>query len=81
LRKFQVFCGKPALVNQWIVRSFIWVKRSISSGGRQVTVSFKVNGGPVSVNAPQGTPLLWVIRDQLKLTGVKFGCGVGLGGA
>jgi isoquinoline 1-oxidoreductase subunit alpha len=43
-----------------------------------VTISFKVNGGPASVDAPQDTPLLWVIREQLKLTGTKFGCGVGL---
>jgi isoquinoline 1-oxidoreductase subunit alpha len=47
----------------------------------QVAISFKVNGGPVRVDAPQDTPLLWVIREQLKLTGTKFGCGVGLCGA
>ena len=43
--------------------------------------SFKGNGRPVSVDAPQDTPLLWVIREGLKLTGTKFGCGVGLCGA
>jgi isoquinoline 1-oxidoreductase subunit alpha len=47
----------------------------------KVTISFTVNGGPVSVDAPQDTPLLWIIREQLKLTGTKFGCGVGLCGA
>jgi isoquinoline 1-oxidoreductase subunit alpha len=46
-----------------------------------VAVSFEVNGGPVNVDAPQDTPLLWIIREQLKLTGTKFGCGVGLCGA
>ena len=46
-----------------------------------MAISFKVNGGPVSVDAPRDTPLLWVIREQLKLTGTKFGCGVGLCGA
>src|ERR1700734_1794565 len=46
-----------------------------------MATSFKVNGGPVSVDAPQDTPLLWVIREQLKLTGTKFGCGTGLCGA
>ena len=46
-----------------------------------MAIRFKVNGGPVSVDAPQDTPLLWVIREQLKLTGTKFGCGVGLCGA
>jgi isoquinoline 1-oxidoreductase subunit alpha len=47
----------------------------------QVAINFKVNGGPVSIDAPQDTPLLWVIREQLKLTGTKFGCGAGLCGA
>jgi isoquinoline 1-oxidoreductase alpha subunit len=42
---------------------------------------FTVNGGRVVVDAPDETPLLWVIREQLKLTGTKFGCGVGLCGA
>jgi isoquinoline 1-oxidoreductase subunit alpha len=41
----------------------------------------KVNGTPVSVDAPAETPLLWVIREDLKLTGTKFGCGAGLCGA
>src|SRR6202021_885800 len=40
-----------------------------------------VNGPAVSVDAPAVTPLLWVIREELKLTGTKFGCGVGLCGA
>ena len=44
-------------------------------------ISFKLNGGPASVDAPEDTPLLWVIREGLKLTGTKFGCGVGLCGA
>jgi isoquinoline 1-oxidoreductase subunit alpha len=46
-----------------------------------MTINFKVNGSPVSVDAPADTPLLWVIREHLKLTGTKFGCGVGLCGA
>jgi len=44
-------------------------------------VSFKLNGKPVSARAEDGTPLLWVIRDELKLTGTKFGCGAALCGA
>jgi isoquinoline 1-oxidoreductase alpha subunit len=46
-----------------------------------MTVRFMVNGEPVSVDAPADTPLLWIIREELKLTGTKFGCGVGLCGA
>jgi isoquinoline 1-oxidoreductase subunit alpha len=42
---------------------------------------FKVNGASVNQDAPGITPLLWIIRGQLKLTGTKFGCGAGLCGA
>ena len=41
-------------------------------------VAFNLNGKPVSVEADSNTPLLWVIRDQLKLTGTKYGCGAAL---
>lgn len=44
-------------------------------------VAFTVNGKPVSVSAEPETPLLWAIREHLKLTGTKFGCGAGLCGA
>jgi isoquinoline 1-oxidoreductase alpha subunit len=38
-------------------------------------VKFSVNGQPVEFNADPDTPLLWVLRDSLGLTGTKFGCG------
>jgi isoquinoline 1-oxidoreductase subunit alpha len=44
-------------------------------------ISFTVNGKPVSVEDPPSTPLLWVLRDSLKLTGTKYGCGMALCGA
>ena len=44
-------------------------------------VAFNLNGKPVSAKAEDGTPLLWVIRDELKLTGTKFGCGASQCGA
>lgn len=40
-----------------------------------------LNGRPVTVDVPDDTPLLWVLRDDLALTGTKFGCGIGLCGA
>jgi isoquinoline 1-oxidoreductase alpha subunit len=40
-----------------------------------------INGQTHSVEAESGTPLLWVIRDELNLTGTKFGCGVAACGA
>lgn len=44
-------------------------------------ISFILNNVSVSTDAPPETPLLWVIREGLKLTGTKFGCGAGLCGA
>ena len=46
-----------------------------------MAINFIVNDKPVSTDAPAATPLLWVIREALKLTGTKFGCGAGLCGA
>jgi isoquinoline 1-oxidoreductase alpha subunit len=46
-----------------------------------MAVSFVVNGKTVSVQAPADTPLLWVLRDELHLTGTKFGCGIAQCGA
>ncbi len=42
---------------------------------------FTLNGQSVTVDAEPDTPLLWVIRDDLHLTGTKFGCGIGMCGA
>ena len=42
---------------------------------------FELNGERVEVDAPEETPLLWVLRDHLGLTGTKFGCGRSLCGA
>ncbi len=41
----------------------------------------KVNGKPRQVNVEGDTPVLWVLRDVLGMTGTKFGCGMGLCGA
>ncbi|MGW8317571.1 MAG: (2Fe-2S)-binding protein [Bacteroidales bacterium] len=45
------------------------------------TVQFELNGSQVSVEVYEDQPLLWVIRDQLGLTGTKFGCGAGFCGS
>lgn len=44
-------------------------------------VTFKVNGETRRVDVDPDTPLLWVVREQLKLTGTKFGCGIAQCGA
>ena len=46
-----------------------------------MAIDLKLNGTVRKVSAEPGTPLLWVIRDELKLTGTKFGCGVASCGA
>ena len=44
-------------------------------------IEFTLNGKTVSTDAPQYTPLLWVIRDEFGLKGTKFGCGIAECGA
>ena len=46
-----------------------------------MAMTLDVNGKPLSVKAAPDTPLLWVLRDELKLTGTKYGCGVAQCGA
>ncbi len=43
--------------------------------------SFSINGKAVAVDVDDDTPLLWVIRDEIGLTGTKYGCGIGMCGA
>ena len=44
-------------------------------------IALTINGKAATVEAEPDTPLLWVVREHLKLTGTKFGCGFGLCGA
>lgn len=44
-------------------------------------INFHVNGQAAQFNEAPDTPLLWVLRDHLQLTGAKFGCGIGQCGA
>jgi len=44
-------------------------------------IKFTVNGNPVSLEAEPDMPLLWALREDLQLTGTKFGCGMALCGA
>jgi len=45
------------------------------------TYVLTVNGQRKEVTVDEGTPLLWVLREELKLTGTKYGCGIGACGA
>ncbi len=46
-----------------------------------MSISFTVNNQPLTIDVDPDTPLLWALRDELKLTGTKFGCGVAQCGA
>ncbi len=46
-----------------------------------MAISFEVNGRKTSVDVDPQTPLLWVLRDSLNLTGTKYGCGIAACGA
>ena len=46
-----------------------------------MAISLNINGTSHSVNSDPDTPLLWVIRDELRLTGTKYGCGIAHCGA
>jgi isoquinoline 1-oxidoreductase subunit alpha len=49
--------------------------------GDSLMSTFSVNGKTITVDAGPDTPLLWVLRDELKLTGTKYGCGIAQCGA
>jgi isoquinoline 1-oxidoreductase alpha subunit len=55
--------------------------RLIPPAGKETMPNLTINGRSMSVDAANDTPLLWVIREQLQMTGTKFGCGAGLCGA
>jgi isoquinoline 1-oxidoreductase alpha subunit len=46
-----------------------------------VVIEFDLNGVPASSDSEPDTPLLWVVRDELKLKGTKYGCGIAMCGA
>ncbi len=46
-----------------------------------MSISLNVNGKTVAVDADPSTPILWALRDNLKMSGTKFGCGMALCGA
>ena len=46
-----------------------------------MSIALEVNGKTLQVEAAPDTPLLWVLRDELKMTGSKFGCGIAQCGA
>ena len=51
--------------------------KSRRAGPSLPSFEFTVNGKPVTIQSDSHYPLLWALRDDLKLTGTKFGCGIG----
>src|SRR5713101_7368019 len=76
-RPHRAGCGPPSLRASACTRFFHLPR------GRPVMppISFTVNGKRETVNVTPDTPLLWVLRDTLGLTGTKFGCGIAQCGA
>jgi isoquinoline 1-oxidoreductase alpha subunit len=56
-------------------------KRLHAPAGEETMPTLTINGRSMSVDAANDTPLLWAIREQLQMTGTKFGCGAGMCGA
>jgi isoquinoline 1-oxidoreductase alpha subunit len=54
---------------------------SLKSEARMETYKLTVNGQPKEVTVDPSTPLLWVLREELKMTGTKYGCGISACGA
>src|SRR5258708_30680806 len=50
-------------------------------GGSDMSISLFVNGMAYTVDVEPETPLLWVLRDSLKFSGTKYGCGIAQCGA
>jgi isoquinoline 1-oxidoreductase subunit alpha len=54
---------------------------AVEGEGGVANYPLTVNGRQTEVDADPGTPLLWVLREHLKMTGTKYGCGIGACGA
>lgn len=75
--------------HKWIVDSIQLNYREVDTEGEQPrqglcgvnSITFTINGKKQTVDASPETPLLWLIRDTLGLTGTKFGCGISQCGA
>jgi isoquinoline 1-oxidoreductase alpha subunit len=65
---------------------YLWLQNAtrqgaISAGDSGMAITTNVNGKDVAFTADPDTPLLWALREDLRLTGTKFGCGIGACGA
>ena len=56
-------------------------KKRAGSTGEDIMVNLSVNGQQRSFDGDPSMPLMWYLRDELGLTGTKFGCGAGICGA
>jgi isoquinoline 1-oxidoreductase alpha subunit len=71
----------PGSTSEFSTSEFSLSKFSILYWTDMADITLRVNGSEQKVSASPQTPLLWVLRDTLELTGTKFGCGAGLCGA
>jgi len=72
------------LIYSWLVPIYDYKKYNLrveSKTKESTMINLKVNGKPFNVNVDPNTPLLWVLRETLNLTGTKYGCGMAQCGA
>jgi isoquinoline 1-oxidoreductase subunit alpha len=71
------------LLRHWFARVAFCSPLALLTPAGETTrpVNFKINGANAAANSEPDTPILWVLRDELGLTGTKYGCGIGQCGA
>src|SRR5579862_9886536 len=69
--------------SRWLSSNVVRAPRliSLSTGVRELAFTIEINRQKQTVDVDGDMPLLWVLRDELRLKGTKFGCGAGLCGA
>src|SRR5262245_47372875 len=72
-------CARASTVTSGVAN--VCLKNKIQGEERMATVTFTINARAGSVDTEPDAPLLWVVREHLKLTGTKYGCGAALCGA
>jgi isoquinoline 1-oxidoreductase alpha subunit len=78
---FETRCGFASLEQRSKLGLSMRLEPPLARNGRTNMTSLTVNGRTYEVDVEPDTPLLWVLRDTLGLTGTKFGCGIAQCGA
>jgi 2Fe-2S iron-sulfur cluster binding domain len=74
-------CLQSDYACRYAIALAVHCQKSVTNRGGNAVISLNVNGKRSLVDVEDDMPLLWVLRDELGLTGTKYGCGVALCGA